>query len=97
MAANLLEEIAKNGKNFITSGDDASRQAIIASAARLIVELENPMEQTARIGWGQPTRSVALWTCFKLGLFKKLLDKPMSGADLAEGTPADPKLVCTSS
>ena len=93
MASKLLEEIATNGKQLIESGDNDARQKVIAAASAIIQELENPGEQMARIGWGEPTRTAALRTAFELGLFKKLAQNPQSSTDLASGTKADPSLV----
>lgn len=93
MASNILASIAKDGASFLTTSSDDSRQKLIASAAALIQELENPGEQVARIGWGEPTRNAALRTAFELGLLKKLADKPLSSRELVEGTKADPALV----
>ncbi|KAI3321516.1 S-adenosyl-L-methionine-dependent methyltransferase [Xylariaceae sp. AK1471] len=93
MADSLLKEIAENGKLFIESKDDAARQKTIAVASALIQELENPGEQMARIGWGEPSRTAALRTAFELGLLKKLADKPQDSKQLATGTTADPALV----
>jgi hypothetical protein len=96
MAELLLKEIAENGKQFIESKNDAARQKIIAAANALIQELENPGEQMARIGWGEPSRTAALRTAFELGLLKKLANKPQDSKQLAAGTPADPVLVGSS-
>lgn len=93
MASTLLDTIAKEGSSYLNTSSDASRQKLIASAAALIQELENPGEQAARIGWGEPTRTAALRTAFELGLLKKLADKPLCSQELAEGTKADPALV----
>ena len=95
MTSELLEAIASNGEQFLDSNDNESRQKVIAAAAALIQELENPGEQMARIGWGEPTRTAALRTAFELGVFKKLTDQPQSSKDLASGTKADPLLVGT--
>jgi hypothetical protein len=93
MASKLLEEIATNGQQFVNSNDDESRQKLIAAATSLVQVLENPGEQMARIGWGEPTRTAALRTAFELGLLKKLGPEPRSSRDLASGTKADPLLV----
>lgn len=93
MANKLLEEIATNGEEFVSSNDNESRQKLIAAAAALVQELENPGEQMARIGWGEPTRTAALRTAFELGLLKNLGPEPQSSGDLADGTKADPLLV----
>lgn len=93
MASELLKEIAASGEQFVNSNDNESRQRLIAAATALIQELENPGEQMARIGWGEPTRTAALRTAFELGLLKKLASEPLSSNDLANGTKADPLLV----
>ncbi|KAF4974629.1 hypothetical protein FZEAL_8488 [Fusarium zealandicum] len=93
MAAPLLDTIASNGKVFVESGDDSARQAIVAAASSLIQEIENPGEQLARIGWGEPTRAAAFRTAFELGLLQKLGDEPQSSEELSKGTKADPVLV----
>lgn len=93
MASELLKEIAASGEQFVNSNDNESRQQLIAAASALIQELENPGEQMARIGWGEPTRTAALRTAFELGLLKKLGLEPQSSKDLANGTKADPLLV----
>lgn len=93
MASALIDEIASSGKAFIDTNDEMARQKVIAAASALIQELENPGEQMARIGWGEPTRTAALRTAFELGLLKKLMDKPMGSVELADGTKADPALV----
>lgn len=93
MASALLKTIAKEGDSYLNASSETSRQKLIASATALIQELENPGEQVARIGWGEPTRNAALRTAFELGLLKKLADKPMGSQELAEGTKADPALV----
>lgn len=95
MAANLILDITANGKQFLDSGDDGARQKIIAAASALITELENPGEQLARIGWGEPTRTAALRTAFELGIFKKLGEKPQDSKQLTVGTSADPALIGT--
>lgn len=93
MAASLINDITANGKQFLDSGDDAARQKIIAAASALITELENPGEQLARIGWGEPTRTAALRTAFELGVFKKLGETPRNSKQLTDGTNADPALI----
>ncbi|KAI0162094.1 S-adenosyl-L-methionine-dependent methyltransferase [Xylariaceae sp. FL1272] len=93
MADRLLRDIAENGKLFLDSKDNDARQKIIAAGGALIQELENPGEQMARIGWGEPSRTAALRTAFELGLLKKLMTEPMSSSELVEGTEADPSLV----
>ncbi|KAJ3520700.1 hypothetical protein NM208_g13606 [Fusarium decemcellulare] len=93
MAAPLLEQIAANGKLFTESGDENARQAVIAAATSLIQELENPGEQLARIGWGEPTKSAAFRTAFELGILQKLADEPQGSEQLAKDTVADPVLV----
>lgn len=93
MAAALIDAVASNGKVFTETGDEGARQKVIAAAAALIQELENPGEQLARIGWGEPTRTAAFRAGFELGLFKKLGEKPQSSEQLAAGTTADPVLV----
>lgn len=55
MSASLLESIAVDSKHFKETGDENARQKVIAAASALIQELENPGEQLARIGWGEPT------------------------------------------
>ncbi|RMJ06856.1 hypothetical protein CDV36_013536 [Fusarium kuroshium] len=93
MAAALIDAVVSNGKVFTETGDEGARQQVIAAAAALIQELENPGEQLARIGWGEPTRTAAFRTGFELGLFKKLGEEPQSSEQLAAGTTADPVLV----
>lgn len=93
MAASLLSDITANGKLFLASGDDAARQKIIAAASGLVQQLENPGEQLARIGWGEPTRTAALRTAFELGIFQRLGDTPQDSKQLTEGTGADPALI----
>ncbi|KAI5464462.1 S-adenosyl-L-methionine-dependent methyltransferase [Mariannaea sp. PMI_226] len=93
MAASLLDAIATHGKAFLDSKDEGSRQATIAAAAAIIQELENPGEQLARIGWGEPSRTAALRTAFELGLLEKLSQEPQSSRQLATGTKAEPELV----
>lgn len=93
MAASLIDAITTNGKQFLESRDDATRQKIIAAASALITELENPGEQLARIGWGEPTRTAALRTAFELGIFAKLGETPRNSKQLTEGTKADPALI----
>lgn len=97
MASSLLTAITKHGSHFLTTQSEPSRQRLLAAATRLIHELETPGEKMARIGWGEPTQTAALRTAFELGLLKKLHDdekRPMSSAQLAEGTKAEPLLVC---
>lgn len=95
MAASLIDDIVENGKLMKESNDEAARVKVITAAGKLIQELENPGEQLARIGWGEPSRTAALKTAFELGLLKKLSQlKPLSSAQLADGTKADPQLVC---
>ncbi|KAK2128743.1 S-adenosyl-L-methionine-dependent methyltransferase [Fusarium oxysporum II5] len=65
----------------------------IAAASALIQELENPGEQLARIGWGEPTRTAALRTLFDLGILQRLGEEPQSSEQLTAGTKADPVLV----
>jgi hypothetical protein len=93
MAASLVESLAIDGKHFTETGDETSRQKIIATASALIQELENPGEQLARIGWGEPTRTAAFRTLFNLGILQKLGQEPQSSKQLAAGTKADPVLV----
>ncbi|KAF4953351.1 hypothetical protein FSARC_12402 [Fusarium sarcochroum] len=93
MAASLLEALAADGKQFTETGDEGARQKIIATASALIQELENPGEQLARIGWGEPTRTAAFRTAFDLGILQKLGEEPQSSEQLAAGTKADPVLV----
>ncbi|PCD33485.1 hypothetical protein AU210_009710 [Fusarium oxysporum f. sp. radicis-cucumerinum] len=93
MAASLLESLAIDGKHFIETGVETSRQKIIAAASALIQELENPGEQLARIGWGEPTRTAALRTLFDLGILQRLGEEPQSSEQLTAGTKADPVLV----
>ncbi|KAF2093148.1 S-adenosyl-L-methionine-dependent methyltransferase [Rhizodiscina lignyota] len=93
MAAALIDEIVKNGQLLRDSNDQTARQKIIAAASSLIEELEIPPEKLARIGWGEPSRTAALRTAFDLGILTKLGEEPMSSAQLAEGTKADPQLV----
>lgn len=93
MTSELLANIAKEGDSYLNTSSNESRQKLIASASALIQELENPGEQAARIGWGEPTRTAALRTAFELGLLKKLADQPLGSHELSEGTKADPALV----
>lgn len=93
MASAILAEIASNGQTFLDSGNNDARLKAIAAASALIQELENPGEQMARIGWGEPTRTAALRTAFELGVLKRLGDEPQSSEELARGTKADPPLV----
>ena len=93
MAALLLESIAADGERFLQTGDNLARQDLIASASALIQELENPGEQLARIGWGEPTRTAALRTLFDLKILQKLGQTPQGSEQLAAGTEADPILV----
>jgi hypothetical protein len=93
MVASLIDDVAANGKLFLESGDDAARQKIIEAASALTQQLENPGEQLARIGWGEPTRTAALRTAFELGIFQKLGDTPQDSKQLTEGTKADPTLI----
>ncbi|KAF4448913.1 Sterigmatocystin 8-O-methyltransferase [Fusarium austroafricanum] len=93
MATSLLEALATNGKLFTETGDENARQKIIATASALIQELENPGEQLARIGWGEPTRTAAFRTLFDLGILQKLGEEPQSSEQLAAGTKADTVLV----
>lgn len=95
MASKLFEDISKKGNRFLNTGDDDARQQVIAAASALIRELENPGEQLARIGWGEPSRNAALRTAFELGLLQKLATEPQSSSELASGTEADPALVGT--
>lgn len=94
MAASLINDIVENGK-LLESNDEAARLKIINAADKLIQELENPGEKLTRIGWGEPSRTAALKTAFELGLLTKLSEKPLSSAQLADGTKADPRLICT--
>jgi hypothetical protein len=93
MSASLLESLAVDGKHFKETGDENARQKVIAAASALIQELENPGEQLARIGWGEPTRTAALRTLFDLGILQKLGEEPQGSEQLAAGTKADPVLV----
>ena len=93
MAALLLQSIAADGEKLLQTGDNLARQALIASASALIQELENPGEQLARIGWGEPTRTAALRTLFDLKILQKLGQAPQGSEQLAAGTEADPILV----
>ena len=93
MASALIDEITKNGKAFVDTQDDDARQKAIVAASALIQELENPLEQLARIGWGEPSRTAALRTAFELGLLKKLGTDALSSEQLAEGTPASSGLI----
>lgn len=94
MSAPLINEIMASGTIFAESKDEAARQRLIASASSLIQELENPGEQMARIGWGEPSRTAALRTAFELGLLQKLADVPLDSERLAAGTKAERPLVC---
>ena len=93
MAALLLESIAADGERFLQTGDNSARQALIALASALIQELENPGEQLARIGWGEPTRTAALRTLFDLKILQKLGQTPQGSEQLAAGTESDPILI----
>jgi hypothetical protein len=93
MASDLLDVIARNGKAFQDTEDEVARRKTITAARALIASLENPAEQLARIGWGEPTRTAALQVAFELGLLEKLNDKPMSSTQLAEGTKGTPEIV----
>lgn len=93
MSASLLESLAVDGKYFEETRDENARQKVIAAASALIQELENPGEQLARIGWGEPTRTAALRTLFDLGILQKLGGEPQGSGQLAAGTKADPVLV----
>lgn len=97
MASSLIAAITKHGKHFLASQSEPSRQRLLAAATSLVHELETPGEKMARIGWGEPTQTAALRTAFELGLLKKLHDdekRPMSSEQLADGTEAEPLLVC---
>lgn len=93
MSASLLESLAVDGKHFEETRDENARQKVLAAASALIQELENPGEQLARIGWGEPTRTAALRTLFDLGILQKLGEEPQGSEQLAAGTKADPVLV----
>lgn len=91
--SNLAAEISDSVRAFETSNDQTTRQNAIAAASRLIEELENPAEKLARIGWGEPSRTAALKSAFELGILSKLAEQPLSSAELAQGSSADPQLV----
>ncbi|KAM0235596.1 hypothetical protein ACHAP5_009682 [Fusarium lateritium] len=93
MSPSLFESLAIDGKHFTETGDENARQKVIAAASALIQELENPGEQLARIGWGEPSRTAALRTLFDLEILQKLGEKPQGSEQLAAGTKADPVLV----
>ena len=96
MATALIDSITKHGQTWHGSPDEATRVQLIADARSLILELERPFEQMARIGWGEPSRTASLRTAYELGLLAKLsAEDPLSSARLAEGTTADPGLVGT--
>ncbi|KAB5578040.1 S-adenosyl-L-methionine-dependent methyltransferase [Coniochaeta sp. 2T2.1] len=93
MASTPLQFIAQDGELFLSSSNDLARLRVIAAAETLIREFENPGEQMAHIGWGEPSRTAALRTAFELGLMEKLGRKPMGSFELSEGTKADPDVV----
>ena len=93
MASELIDSITKDGRHFIDTQDEASRQRLLAAATSLIHKLETPSEKVARIGWGEPTQAAALRTAFDLGLLDKLNDEPLSTKALAAKTQADALLV----
>ncbi|WZH48681.1 S-adenosyl-L-methionine-dependent methyltransferase [Fusarium acuminatum] len=72
--------------------DKSAEQKVIAAASAIIQELENPGEQLARIGWGEPTQTTTLRTLFDLGILQKLGEEPQGSEQLAAGTKADPVL-----
>jgi hypothetical protein len=88
MAANLILGITANGKQFLESGDDGARQKITAAASAVITELENPGEQLARIGWGEPTRYGGASHGVRAGHLQE------AGREASEQQAADRRHVC---
>lgn len=93
MATPLIEDIAKNVRLVEDANDEEARKNIVAAANELIDKYEKPIDKLARFGWKEPSRMAALRTAFELGLFTTLEDEPMTSAQLAEGTKAEPLLV----
>lgn len=93
MAAELIDTITQLGSVYLKDGDELARQNLIASASALIQKLENPGEQMARIGWGEPSRTAALRTAYDLGLLAKIGQQPVASDELAVQVKAAPELV----
>lgn len=93
MAAELIDNITQLGGVYLKDGDEATRQTLIASASALIQKLENPGEQMARIGWGEPSRTAALRTAYELGLLEEIGQRPIGSEELAVQVKAAPELV----
>ncbi|KAL6361231.1 hypothetical protein LRP88_04696 [Fusarium phalaenopsidis] len=55
----VIHAVVSNGKLFTETGDEGARQKVIAAAAALILELENPGEQLARIDWARILKHLA--------------------------------------
>lgn len=92
----LAEELSQQTKSLAATGSDQARALVRQKAEKLLKSLETPQESMLRMWLLEGTTKAVLQVGYDLDLFKFLSEaegKPVTNAELADKTGADPKLL----